>query len=119
MTTFPCPFCGEQMNSPLRFCVGCGRAVTQQDINKAGLKISRGPESTKRLDGPPNSRDFEKAKRSYGLHRQVRTFLLTSSVVIAAVIAYYFSMHYVLHEPIPYNVDLMIERLFSSYQQPQ
>lgn len=102
----PCPFCGELMSSPIKFCVSCGRAITQDDMNRAGLKMN-----SKRV-GEGAGR-FALAKKEYSFHRQMRSTFLTVSAVLALVIGYYFTMHYVLHEPLPFGMDATISQLIS------
>jgi hypothetical protein len=103
MSSITCPFCGEVMDSPLRFCVGCGRAITQEDLKRSGLKLAQG----KRGEG--NRPDI--AKRDYSAQRKVRSFMYTTSAVLALLIGYYVTMKYVLHEHIPGNLDVKIEQL--------
>ncbi len=115
MSAIQCPFCGASMSSPLKFCVSCGRAVSEADMAKAGLRIYKGPEGSRRGEGEGSVR-FSVSKKSYGFHRQIRAWLWTSSTVLALLLVYYTTMRFVLHEHLPGNVDKLLENFFN--QQP-
>jgi len=101
-----CPFCGEISDTPLKFCVSCGRAITQEDLNRSGLKMS-----SKRH--PERSGKFSLAKKEYTLHRQFRNLFYTTSIVLALTIGYYCTMRYVLHEHLPFKMDQILEQWMS------
>ena len=103
MSSISCPFCGEMMDSPLRFCVACGRAITADDLKRAGLKLQQG----KRSDG--GRPDI--AKRDYSFHRKMRNVMYSTSAVLLLLICYYVTMKYILHEHMPGNLDTRIEQL--------
>jgi hypothetical protein len=86
----PCPFCGELMTPPIKFCVGCGRGVTPEDMKNAGLRMN-----TKR---PNDGGRFALAKREYSMHRKMRSMLWSSTAVMVIVIGYYGACKFVLHE---------------------
>lgn len=86
----PCPFCGELMTPPIKFCVGCGRGVTPEDMKNAGLRMN-----TKR---PQDGGRFALAKREYSMHRRMRQMLWSSTAVMIIVIGYYSACKFVLHE---------------------
>jgi hypothetical protein len=98
-----CPFCGELMETPLKFCVACGRAITSEDLKRAGLKLQSGKF---KVDGRPGV-----ARRDYTFHRKSRTLMYTISGVLTILISYYAVMKYVLHEHIPGNLDVKVEQL--------
>ena len=102
MSSISCPFCGEMMDSPLRFCVACGRAITADDLKRAGLKLAGKREG----GGRP-----EVAKRDYTFQRKMRSMMYSTSAVLILLIGYYVMMKYVLHEHMPGNIDTRIEAL--------
>lgn len=112
MSTIACPFCGEIMNSPLKFCVSCGRAITQDDLNRAGLKIQKGQETTGRLEH--SGKSFERAKRDHTSHRKVRSVMYTVSAVLMLVIGYYVIMKHVLHEALPGDMDVKLQQFIAN-----
>jgi hypothetical protein len=105
MSSITCPFCGEMMDSPLRFCVACGRAITAEDLKHAGLKLQQGRRSEANL-GAVSRRDFS-------FQRKMRSFMYTISAVLALLIGYYFVMKYLLHEHMPGKLDEKIEALMN------
>lgn len=115
MSATQCPFCGAATTSPIKFCVSCGRAVSEADLAKAGLRIYKGPEAPKRAGGEGGVR-FNLSRKSYGLHRQIRAWLWTSSTVLALLLVYYTTMRFVLHEHLPGNVDKILEGFFNQQQ---
>jgi len=105
------------MAAPLKFCTSCGRAVSQNEIQKVGLKIVK---DKRGLDNGGGGR-FAISRRDYGGQRQMRAFFMTSSMILVVVICYYVAMKYVFHEHIPGNIDVMMERALRGEQiiQPQ
>jgi hypothetical protein len=108
--TLACPFCGAMMEAPLHFCQECGRAVTPDDLARAGLKLGArgGGESG---SGVSSSRQFALSKRDHSGTRQVRNFMWTMSIVLFLVLGYYSVMKYVLHEHMPGDFDIKMEKL--------
>src|SRR5262245_47478819 len=104
--TLACPFCGAMMEAPLRFCQECGRAVTPEDMARAGLKLRGSGDGT-----VSSSRQFALAKRDHTGTRQVRSIMWSISWVLMLVILYYGIMKYVLHEHMPGNLDVKLEML--------
>jgi hypothetical protein len=107
-----CPFCGETMAAPLKFCTSCGRAVSANEIQKVGLKIVK---DKRGVDLGGGGR-FAISRRDYGGQRQMRNFFMTSSMILVLVICYYVAMKYVFHEHIPGNLDVMMERALRGEQ---
>jgi hypothetical protein len=103
MSSISCPFCGELMDSPLRFCVACGRAITAEDLKHAGLKLQQG----RRAD----SSRSDLSRKDFSAQRKVRSFMYTVSAILALLIGYYCVMKYVLHEHMPGNLDVQIEQM--------
>ncbi|HEY9789622.1 MAG TPA: hypothetical protein V6D22_04430 [Candidatus Obscuribacterales bacterium] len=108
-SSIACPFCGEMMESPLKFCAACGRAVTQEDLRHAGLKLSQ---SRKAAD--VRSTTGSVSRRDFTVHRRMRSFMYTISAVLAVLIGYYFVMKHVLHEHMPGNLDDKIEQMIGN-----
>jgi hypothetical protein len=99
------------MNSPLKFCVSCGRGITQEDLAHAGLKIQKGAEQAKRIsDSGVASGRFQLAKKDHTMHRSMRHVLWSSTIVMVLVVGYYCTMRYVLHEHLPFKMDVMLEQ---------
>lgn len=101
-----CPFCGEFMESAMRFCVACGRAITAEDLKRAGLKLQAGKA---RAEG----RSQDLSRRDYTFHRKSRTLMYTLSAVLGILIGYYVVMKFVLHEHMPADLDVKIEQLIA------
>jgi hypothetical protein len=108
-SSISCPFCGEIMESPLKFCAACGRAVTQEDLRHAGLKLSQSRKADAR-----SSTTGSVSRRDFTVHRRMRSFMYTISAVLAVLIGYYFVMKHVLHEHMPGNLDEKIEELIGN-----
>lgn len=108
MSATPCPFCGELMSPPVKFCMACGRPITQEDLNRAGLKMTK-EQAVRRLAEEGAGR-FALSKKEYSTHRQMRNFFISTSTVLVLVISYYFTMKYVLHEHLPFKMDVMLEQ---------
>jgi hypothetical protein len=89
-SAIPCPYCGEMMTPPIRFCVGCGRGVTPEDLKNTGLRIGG-----KRADGGDR---FALAKKEYSMHRKMRGMFWTTTAVMAIVLIYYGVMKFGLNE---------------------
>jgi hypothetical protein len=88
MPAMSCPHCGATMNSSLKFCISCGRAISAEDAKKfGGIKSVMKSGVTKRLDDMLSASSFGKAKKSYGGQRFVRQFLLVLSVSILILLA--------------------------------
>jgi hypothetical protein len=91
------------MDSPLRFCVACGRAITAEDLKHAGLKLQQG----RRADASRS----DLSRQDFSAQRKVRSFMYTVSAILALLIGYYCVMKYVLHEHMPGNLDVQIEQM--------
>jgi hypothetical protein len=104
MSITACPFCGEHMEAPLRFCVACGRATTADDLKRVSLRLQG-----KRSDGGRS----EISKRDFTFHRQLRSLMYSMSAMLALLIGYYFVMKYVLHEHMPGHFDVTIEQVIA------
>lgn len=114
MSTVPCPFCGELSAAPLKFCVSCGRGASQEELQHSPLKITRpgstSGEPTKRIsESGVRSGRFARSRRDYTLHRQLRSVFWSSTWVLALLLGYFCTMRYVLHEHLPFKVDLIVE----------
>lgn len=103
------------MAAPLKFCTSCGRAVSQNEIQKVGLKIAK---DKRGIDNGGGGR-FAVSRRDYGSQRKMRGFFMTSSMILVVVIVYYVAMKYVFHEHIPGNIDVMLERALRGEQMIQ
>lgn len=87
MPGMSCPHCGATMNSSLKFCISCGRAISAEDAKKfGGIKSVMKAGVTKRLDDMLSASSFGKAKKSYGGQRFMRQFLLMLSVFIVILL---------------------------------
>lgn len=99
MPAISCPYCGATMNLPLKFCVSCGRAISEEEIQKhGGLKNMQGGGNTKRLDDHPGPSSFDRAKRSYGIERGLRSFFMNFSYLLLFLIIFYFALTHILGE---------------------
>lgn len=102
MPSLQCPFCGAAMNPPIKFCVSCGRHVSQSDANRVGLKLNTGSSARAHADEEdrPNLRV---SKKSYSFHRTIRHFFFISSTGLMLALVYFFTMRFVLHQPLPFD----------------
>jgi hypothetical protein len=89
--SIPCPYCGELMTPPIKFCVGCGRGVSPEDVKNTGLKVG------KSKGNAPGGR-FALAKKEYSMHRKMRNMFWSCAGVMALVLGYYCVMKYGLGE---------------------
>jgi hypothetical protein len=106
----PCPFCGELMTPPIKFCVGCGRGVTPEDMKNAGLRMN-----TKR---PNDGGRFALAKREYSMHRKMRSMFWSSTAVMVIVIGYYGACKFLLHEEPWAMIEKTAVRLMKGEKSP-
>jgi hypothetical protein len=99
MTAVSCPYCGAAMNSPLKFCVSCGRATTKAGGTKLGglKRLMRGA-VTKRLDDNISVSNFDRSKKSYRVQRGMRQLLLNLSFLLVIVLVYYFAVRFILKD---------------------
>lgn len=104
MSSIACPFCGTVLDSPLKLCLSCGRGITQEDLQHAGLKLNK-------AGANGVSGKFALAKKDHTMHRQMRSMLWTTTAVMVLVLGYWCTMRYVLHEHLPFKVDVMIEQM--------
>jgi hypothetical protein len=90
------------MNPPIKFCVSCGRHVSQADANRVGLKLGTGGHSRAAAEeeDKPQSRI---SKKSYSFHRTIRHFFMISSTGLMLALVYFFTMRFVLHQPLPFD----------------
>jgi len=113
MTVISCPYCGANMNLPLKFCLSCGRPVSSQDMKRfGGLKNVMKAGITRRLDETPNSSNYDLARKSYGLRRSLRTFAATLFYILLLVSLYYFAVRFILKQALPGNADIVIRDWF-------
>lgn len=100
MPALQCPFCGAAMNPPIKFCVSCGRHVSSSDANRVGLKLSTGSRQQVEDEERPESKI---SKKSYSFHRHIRHFFFISSTFLMLALVYFFTMRFVLHQPLPFD----------------
>ena len=93
------------MDSPLRFCVSCGRAITPGDLSKVPLRVTKTEQMKRGGESAVSLRTVGLSRKSYDFHRWLRGTLYTTSTVLFLIIGYYCTMKYVLHEPLPGHVD--------------
>jgi hypothetical protein len=114
--TLACPFCGAMMEAPLRFCQECGRAVTPEDLARAGLKFNRPGAASESGPGVSSSRQFALSKKDHSGTRQMRGTMLSISMVLLILITYYSLMKFVIHQHMPGNLDIKLEMLARGQQ---
>jgi hypothetical protein len=112
MDNVSCPFCGQVMESQLKFCMGCGRAISEDDLRRSSLKVSKSHRSVESSHADISRKDFT-------FHRRSRTLMLTVSTALAIFICYYIAMKYMLHEHMPGNLDVKIEQLVNGDQKSE
>jgi hypothetical protein len=88
--SIPCPYCGDMMTPPIKFCVGCGRSVNPDDVKNTGLKVGKSKGN--------NGGRFALAKKEYSMHRKMRSMMWTTAAVMALVLGYYCTMKFGLNE---------------------
>lgn len=99
MTVIHCPYCNATVNSPLKFCLACGRALSSTDLKKrGGLRGQIKAGITKRLSDTTTHASFRRAKKSYRLQRVLRQFLLNFSYLLIVVLLFYAAVKYVTSE---------------------
>ncbi len=109
MTVISCPYCGSNMNLPLKFCLSCGRPVSSQDVKRfGGLKNVLKSGITRRLAETPSSAQFDLARKSYGVRRSLRTLAVTLFYILLLVSLYYFAVRFILKQALPGNADVVI-----------
>lgn len=96
-----CPYCGTLLTSSLRFCVNCRRSVTEDKIKQLGSR--NGGDEDDGSDGRKAEKFKLSRKTSYDGVRQVRTVFTTITTLLAIIFVYYFTMKFVIHEPIPFE----------------
>jgi hypothetical protein len=90
MTVICCPYCNAPVNSPLKFCVACGHALSSGDLKKlGGLKGQIKAGITKQLADTLTHASFHKSKKSYRLERGIRQFLLNFSYLLILILLFY------------------------------
>ena len=111
MSSIACPFCGEMMESPLRFCVACGRAITADDLKRAGLNLQQGKRTSE-----VSQTYSDLSKKDFTFHRKARTLMNTMAAILLIFLGYYLTMKYFLHEHMPGNFDVKIEQFVRGEQ---
>lgn len=100
------------MNLPLKFCVSCGRAISSQQSSKlGGLRQVIRASVTKRLDDSPNSSNFDRARRSYGLEKGLRQLFLTCTYILGTILLYLVAVSYCMKDP---EVARMVNGIFGT-----
>ena len=93
-----CPYCGTLLTTSLKFCVNCRRSVTEDKIRQAGT--GRAP------DEEAASKYKLSRGASYDGLRQTRTFFFTLTSLLTIAFVYYFTMKFVIHQPIPFEEEI-------------
>lgn len=103
--SIPCPYCGEMMSPPIKFCVGCGRSVNPDDVKNTGLKVGKAKTG--------NGERFALAKKEYSAHRKMRSMMWSTAAVMAIVLGYYCVMKFALNEEPWLKWEAMAARLIN------
>jgi hypothetical protein len=103
--SIPCPYCGELMTPPIKFCVGCGRGVSPDDVKNTGLKVGKSK-------GNGGGR-FALAKKEYSMHRKMRNTFWSCAAVMGLILGYYCVMKYGLGEEPWLKWEGMVARLMA------
>lgn len=93
-----CPYCGTLLTTSLKFCVNCRRSVTEDKIKQAGVRSAPDEESASKYKLSRGA--------SYDGLRQARTFFLTLTSLLTIAFVYYFTMKFVIHQPIPFEEEI-------------
>ncbi len=111
-----CPYCGTLLTTSLKFCVNCRRSVTEDKIkqaNAAGIRSTQVDEDE--FEEGAKEKRFRLSKgTSYDSLRSARTFFMTITTLVSIVFVYYFTMKFVIHEPIPFEQE--ISNFISDFQ---
>jgi hypothetical protein len=99
-----CPYCGTLLTTSLKFCVNCRRSVTEDKIRQAGY-AGRSTEDQIELEEGQGKFKLSR-KTSYDGVRTVRTVFTTLSTLLAICFVYYFTMKFVIHQPIPFEEQI-------------
>src|SRR5438094_691358 len=95
-----CPYCGTLLTTSLKFCVNCRRSVTEDKIRQAGHSARSPNDELGDEDNQPNKFRLSR-KTSYDGVRQARTVFTTLTTLLGICFVYYFTMKFVIHQPIP------------------
>ncbi len=108
MTGELCPYCGTLLTTSLKFCVNCRRSVTEDKIRKSGSINTRTMSAGAEEDEEDKGAARYKLSRgsSYDSIRQFRTFFISISTLLTIFFVYYFTMKFVIHQPIPFEEEL-------------
>lgn len=112
MPNTQCPFCGTVMNQAVKFCVSCQRSVSAEDAAKIGLNIGRNTDPSREAEAPHVS----KLRKEFSANRQFRNFFLTLSGILMVCLCYYVTMRFILHEHLPGQLDVLIDRYMQDRQ---
>lgn len=114
-----CPYCGTLLTTSLKFCVNCRRSVTEDKIRQAA---GRGAPSKFNDEDENADSKFRLSRKggSIDLMRQTRTFFLTATSLLTIFLAYYFTMKFVIHQPVPFEPEMSaLIQSFVNSAQPQ
>jgi len=119
-----CPFCGAKLNLGLRFCVVCGRHVTNETMGKfAGLKGGFRPaDITRRLDEMITAARFKKSRRSHEVERGARWAFVNTIYLLAATGLFYSAIQFSLETMFPgkfHHTRIPVGQILTFLKQPQ
>lgn len=90
------------MNAPLKFCLTCGRLISEADKKRfGGIKALGKGGVTKRLGEVLSPASFGLSKKSYGMQRSMREFLLQFSLALGFIFFVIFGLKYFLEHVLP------------------
>ncbi|MBK9143716.1 MAG: hypothetical protein IPM23_14530 [Candidatus Melainabacteria bacterium] len=119
-----CPFCGAKLNLGLRFCVVCGRHVTNETMGKfAGLKGGFRPaDITRRLDEMITAARFKKSRRSHEIERGARWAFVNTIYLLVASGLFYSAIQFSLETMFPgkfHHTRIPVGQILTFLKQPQ
>ncbi len=90
------------MNAPLKFCLSCGRLISEADKKRfGGIKAIGKGGVTKRLGEVLSPASFGLSKKSYGVQRSMREFLLQFSLALGFIFFVIFGLKYLFEIVVP------------------
>ncbi|MCA9800694.1 MAG: hypothetical protein KC777_01845 [Cyanobacteria bacterium HKST-UBA02] len=118
-----CPFCGAKLNLGLRFCVVCGRHVTNETMGKfAGLKGGFRPaDITRRLDEMISAARFKKSRRSHEIERGARWAFVNTIYLLVATGLFYSAIQFSLETMFPgkfHHTRIPVGQILTFLKQP-
>lgn len=118
-----CPFCGAKLNLGLRFCVVCGRHVTNETMGKfAGLKGGFRPaDITRRLDEMITAARFKKSRRSHEIERGARWAFVNTIYLLVASGLFYSAIQFSLETMFPgkfHHTRIPVGQILTFLKQP-